>query len=63
VWQAERELATLSLAPVFGAKGALFNRSLGQRPRFAERKTNSAEGAIHCSNPSFRLFNMQASLN
>jgi NAD-dependent deacetylase len=45
---------------MFSAQGALFNRSLGQRPRFAERKTNSAEGAIHCCNPSFQLFHMQA---
>jgi hypothetical protein len=55
VWQAKRQLATLSLAALFSAKGAPWNRSLGQRPRFAERKTNSAEGAIHHM-PLFRLF-------
>jgi hypothetical protein len=40
---------------MFSAKGAPWNRSLGQRPRFAERKTNSADGAIHHM-PLFRLF-------
>ena len=36
---------------VFGAKGAAFIASLGQRPRIREKTNISAEGAIHLPPP------------